>query len=118
MGEKSKREGGGAGGMELGGKGEVEIGLTFMSEMGDPGIDIVGPLPREISPPTILGGFVSTHAKDPAAAKALLNYLSSPEAAAGYKAQGMEPGRWVVSTPASAPLSPVIGSSVVIAHLV
>jgi molybdate transport system substrate-binding protein len=90
---KIKPAQGGAGAMALAAKGEVEIGLTFMSEMGDPGIDIVGPLPREISPPTTLVGFVSTHAKDPAAAKALLKYLSSPEAAAVYKAQGMQPDR-------------------------
>jgi ABC-type Fe3+ transport system substrate-binding protein len=38
-------------------------------------------------------GFVSTHAKNPAAAKALLAYLSSPEAAAVYKAQRMQPSR-------------------------
>ena len=90
---KLKRSQGGAGAMAMVAKGEVEIGLTFMSEMEEPGIDIVGPLPREISPPTTLVGFVSTHAKDPAAAKALLDYLSSPEAAAVYKAQGMQPGR-------------------------
>ena len=90
---KIKPAQGGAGAMALAAKGEVEIGLTFMSEMGDPGIDIVGPLPREISPPTVLVGFVSAHAKDPAAAKALLDYLSSPDAAAVYKAQGMQPGR-------------------------
>jgi ABC-type Fe3+ transport system substrate-binding protein len=40
-----------------------------------------------------LVGFVSTHAKNPAAAKALLAYLSSPAAAAVYKAQRMQPGR-------------------------
>jgi molybdate transport system substrate-binding protein len=90
---KIKLAQGGAGAMALAAKGEVEVGLTFMSEMADPGIDIVGPLPKEISPPTVLVGFVSTHAKDPAAAKALLDYLSSPEAAAIYKAQGMQPGR-------------------------
>jgi len=90
---KIKPAQGGAGAMAMAAKGEAEIGLTFLSEMGDPGIDIVGPLPAEISPPTVLVGFVSTHAKDPAAAKALLDYLSSPEAAAVYKAQGMQPGR-------------------------
>jgi molybdate transport system substrate-binding protein len=90
---KIKPAQGGAGAMALAANGEVEIGLTFMSEMGDPGIDIVGPLPREISPPTVLVGFVSAHAKNPAAAKALLEYLSSPDAAAVYKAQGMQPGR-------------------------
>ena len=90
---KIKRAQGGAGAMALVAKGEVDIGLTFLSEMKEPGIDVVGPLPREISTPTALVGFVSSHAKDPAAAKALLDYLSSPDAAAVYKAQGMQPGR-------------------------
>jgi molybdate transport system substrate-binding protein len=74
-------------------KGEAEIGLTFLSEMEEPGIDVVGPLPREISTPTSLVGFVSTHAKDPAAAKALLEYLSSAGVAAVYEAHRMKPGR-------------------------
>ncbi len=79
--------------MALVASGEVEIGMTFLPGMTDPGIDIVGPLPREVSPPTIVIGFVSSHAKDPAAAKDLLTYLSSPEAAATYKAQKFQPGR-------------------------
>lgn len=90
---KIKLAQGGAGAMSLVAKGEVDIGLTFLSEMNDPGIDVVGPLPKAISTPTTLVGFVSAHAKDPAAAKALLDYLSSPEAATVYKAQGMQPGR-------------------------
>src|SRR5712692_475543 len=90
---KLKRAQGGAAAMAMTAKGEVEIGLTFLSEMNEPGLDIVGPLPREISTPTSLVGFVSSHAKDPAVAKALLDYLSSPDAAAVYKAQGMQPGR-------------------------
>jgi molybdate transport system substrate-binding protein len=89
---KIKRAQGGAGAMALVAKGDVEIGLTFLSEMDDPGIDVLGPLPREISTPTILIGFVSTHAKNPVAARALLDYLSTPAAAAVYKAQGMYPG--------------------------
>jgi molybdate transport system substrate-binding protein len=90
---KVKLGSGGADAMVKVAKGEVEIGLTYVSEMDVPGIDIVGPLPQQISPPTRLEGFISTHAKDPAAAKALLDYLSSPEAAAVYKAHKMEPGR-------------------------
>jgi molybdate transport system substrate-binding protein len=85
--------GGGAVVSAMVGKGEVEIGMTFISEMNDPGIDIVGPLPREVVPWTPLVGFVSTHAKNPEAAKALLQYLSSPEAAAVYKSLGMQPGK-------------------------
>ena len=84
---------GGAGAMGMVAKGEVEIGLTFVSEMRDDGIDVVGPLPRAISTPTGLVGYVSSHAKDPAAAKALLEFLSSPDAAAAYQAEGMQPGR-------------------------
>jgi molybdate transport system substrate-binding protein len=85
--------GGGAVVSAMVGKGEAEIGMTFISEMNDPGIDIVGPLPREVLPWTPLVGFVSAHAKNPEAAKALLQYLSSPEAAAVYKSLGMQPGK-------------------------
>jgi molybdate transport system substrate-binding protein len=84
---------GGAGAMAMVAKGDAEIGLTFLSEMEDPGIDVVGPLPREISTPTSLVGFISAHAKDPISAKALLDFLSSPSAAAVYKALRMQPGR-------------------------
>jgi hypothetical protein len=38
-------------------------------------------------------GFLSAGAKAPEAASALLRYLSSPDAAAVYKACGMQPGR-------------------------
>src|SRR5580658_8927077 len=58
---KLKRAQGGAGAMAMAAKGEAEIGLTFLSEMEDPGIDVVGPLPAEISPATTLVGFISSH---------------------------------------------------------
>lgn len=74
-------------------RGDVNVAITFASEMNDPGADVVGPLPREISTPTALVGFVSSHANVPEAAKAVLSYLASPEAAAAYKACGMQPGR-------------------------
>ena len=89
---KIKLAQGGAAAMEALAKGDVEIGLTFISEIiTEPGVESVGALPREISTPTALVGFVSAHATSPAAAKALLAYLSSPEAAAVYKARGMQP---------------------------
>ncbi|MBI3490994.1 MAG: molybdate ABC transporter substrate-binding protein [Acidobacteria bacterium] len=84
---------GGAGAMALLAQGEIDIGLTFISEIiTEPGVEVVGPLPREISTPTALVGFLSAQAKAPAAARALLQYLSSPEAAAIYRASGMQPG--------------------------
>lgn len=79
--------------MKITARGESEIGVTFLSEL-DPeaGIDIVGPLPEDIAPPTQLVGFVSTLAKDAKGAKALLDYLSSAEAAAVYRHHRMQPG--------------------------
>jgi molybdate transport system substrate-binding protein len=90
---KIKRAQGGAGAMTMLVKGEVDIGVTFLSEMSDPGVEAVGPLPHAISTPTSLVGFVSAHARSPEAAKALLTFLSSAEAAAVYRACGMQPGR-------------------------
>ena len=84
---------GGANAMVVLANGEVEIGLTFLSEIHNPGVDIVGPLPLEISTPTSLVGFISAHAKAPDAAKALLSYMSSPAVAGVYKSLGMLPGR-------------------------
>lgn len=84
---------GGARAMAMVASGEVEIGMTLLPGMTDEGIDIVGTLPREVSPPTVVMGFVSSHAKDPAAAKDLLAYFASPEVAAIYKASKMQPGR-------------------------
>ena len=93
MKSKITRAQGGALSMEMLAKGEVEIGLTFLSEIHDPGVEVVGILPREISEPTALVGFVSTKAKSPQAAKALLNYLSGTEAAVVYMAMGMQAGK-------------------------
>jgi molybdate transport system substrate-binding protein len=85
---------GGRGAMELLAKGEVDFGLTFISEIiTEPGVEVVGPLPRDISTPTALIGFISAQSKEPEAAKALMRYLSSPEVAAVYKERGMQPGR-------------------------
>ena len=91
---KIKPAQGGRGAMALLAKGDVEIGLTFISEIiTEPGVEVAGPLPRDISAPTELVAFIGAHSKDQAGAKALLAFLSGPEAALVYKARGMEPGR-------------------------
>jgi molybdate transport system substrate-binding protein len=81
----------GAGAIGLVATGEVQLYLTFLSEMTAPGIDVVGPLPREISMPTELVGFATTRAKNPSDARELLNYLISADAVAVYKAHWMVP---------------------------
>jgi molybdate transport system substrate-binding protein len=79
--------------LQMAATGEVDIGFTFRSEMRDPGTDIVGALSPEVCAPTYLFGLLSSHAKDPSAAQALLDYLSSPAAARAYRAANMVPGR-------------------------
>jgi len=85
---------GGAGAIAMLAKGDVDIGLTFVSEIiTEPGVEVVGPLPESVSTPTRLSGFISAHSKEPAAAKQLLDYLSSADAAKVYRERGMVPGR-------------------------
>jgi molybdate transport system substrate-binding protein len=79
--------------MQLLTRGDIDVAITFASEINDPGVDVVGQLPREISTPTALVGFISSRAKAPEAAKALLSYLSSSDGAAAYRACGMQPAR-------------------------
>jgi len=72
------------------GEADVFIGPEVSDNVPD-GIDVVGALPRSVATPVEIVGFVSTRAKDPKAAKALLQYLRSPEAETLYKAQGLLP---------------------------
>jgi len=91
---KIKLTQGGAAAMALLAKGEVDIALTFVSEiLTEPGVELVGPLPVSISTPTRFSGFVGTHSKVPAAVKELLIYLSSAEVAQVYRDRGMVPSR-------------------------
>jgi molybdate transport system substrate-binding protein len=77
--------------MQLLVKGDIDVAITFASEITDPGVEVVGPLPRDISTPTELVGFVSAHTKSPDGARTLLRFLSSADAAVAYKACAMQP---------------------------
>src|SRR3989442_410118 len=72
------------------GAAEISLGPYFNDDLV-PGVERIGALPRNVSTPTAIVGLIGIHAKDPAAAKALLDYLSSAEAHAVYKEIGMEP---------------------------
>lgn len=62
--------------------GESEIAFgPYLSDMRNPGLDIVGALPPEAATPVDITGFISTGAKDRAAAKSLIDYLRSADAA-------------------------------------
>ena len=73
--------------------GNIDIGMLYLSDIlpDRDKITIVGVLPRQIYTPTGIVGFISTHASDPTAARALLQYLVSPDAQAIFKEAGFEP---------------------------
>src|SRR5579864_7079361 len=73
--------------------GNIDIGLLMLSDElpYKDKFDVAGVLPRKLCTPTPLVGFISTHASDPAAAKALLQFLTAPEAQAIFKEAGLEP---------------------------
>lgn len=73
--------------------GSIDIGMLMLSDMlpEKDKYDIVGVLPRKICTPVPVVGFISKHPSDPAGAKALLEFLASPEAEAIWKEAGYEP---------------------------
>ena len=74
-------------------KGEVEIGMTQISEiLPYADIVLVGPLPADIQAYTNFSAGVSAASKNADAAKALIQFITTPAAAAVIKAKGMEPG--------------------------
>jgi molybdate transport system substrate-binding protein len=79
--------------MEMVAKGEAEIGVTYVSEMNQPGISAVGAVPRDLAEPALYAGVTAAHTVQPAAARALLEFLASPEAAVVYTEQRMQPQR-------------------------
>ena len=75
-------------------KGETEIAFgPYLSDMRNPGLDVVGALPPEAATPVDLTGFLSTSVKDPKAARALLDYLKSADAAPVWQAAKIFPVR-------------------------
>jgi molybdate transport system substrate-binding protein len=75
-------------------KGEYELAFgPYLSDMRNPGLDVVGALPPEASTPIDITGFLSTSVKDPKAARALLDYLKSPEVAPVYESAKIFPVR-------------------------
>jgi molybdate transport system substrate-binding protein len=71
--------------------GEAEIGIHQNSEIvGQAGVTLVGPLPKDIQNYTIYVVGLGSEAKQAEAAKAFIKVLTGPSAAAVLKATGME----------------------------
>jgi molybdate transport system substrate-binding protein len=74
-------------------RGEAEIGFLQVSEwLPVKGIEFLGPLPADIQEITAISAGLNKAAGAPDAAKALVKFLMSPEAAPAKRKTGLEPG--------------------------
>jgi molybdate transport system substrate-binding protein len=74
-------------------RGEAEIGFQQVSELLPvAGIDYIGPLPPDIQQITVFASGIHSAATQADAGKALVKFLTSPQAAPVIKKKGMEPG--------------------------
>jgi molybdate transport system substrate-binding protein len=73
-------------------RGEVEVGFQQVSELLHvPGVIFVGAIPAELQPGFSFAGVITTTARQPDAALALLRFLASPEAASTILKAGLTP---------------------------
>ena len=73
-------------------RGEVEIGFQQVSELIHvAGVTFVGTIPAELQPGLSFAGAITSAARQPDAALALLRFLASPEAASTISKAGLTP---------------------------
>jgi molybdate transport system substrate-binding protein len=73
-------------------RGEAEIGFQQISELINvAGVAFVGAIPAELQPGFSFAGVITSTARQPEAARALMRFLSSPEAAPATSKAGLTP---------------------------
>jgi molybdate transport system substrate-binding protein len=78
--------------VEVVARGEADMVVVVATRIVDvPGVDAVGPIPEELQTKIGFAAGLSASTKEPAAAKALIQFLSAPAAAATLRAKGVEP---------------------------
>jgi molybdate transport system substrate-binding protein len=71
--------------------GAAELGLTHISViLESSGVDLAGPFPADLQFYVTLCGGISAGSTEPEAARALIRYLTGPEATAVIEAKGLE----------------------------
>lgn len=72
-------------------RGEIELGFQQLAELLNvPGIDLLGPLPAEIQITTVFSAGISAGSNQADAARALLDFMTSPAATPIKRRHGMD----------------------------
>jgi molybdate transport system substrate-binding protein len=78
--------------VEVVARGEADIVVVVATRMvGVAGIDVVGPIPEALQTKIGFAAGLSASTQQPDTAKALIDFLSAPSAAATLKANGVTP---------------------------
>jgi molybdate transport system substrate-binding protein len=73
-------------------RGDVEIGFNQVSEIiAAPGVDLVGPLPDDIQNYTRFSAGIGVSTREPAAARAFVDFMASKDAMVVWTAKGFQP---------------------------
>jgi molybdate transport system substrate-binding protein len=72
--------------------GDADLGFQQLSELiGQPGIEVVGPLPPDIQAVTVFSAGISINSQHPEGARGFVAYLASVETEGAKRRHGMEP---------------------------
>ncbi|THD75515.1 MAG: molybdate ABC transporter substrate-binding protein [Bradyrhizobium sp.] len=73
-------------------KGDAELGVFLVNVLMAPGVELAGSFPGELQQELVFAAAVATDSQQADAAKAFIDFLTSPAATAVIRAKGMNPG--------------------------
>jgi molybdate transport system substrate-binding protein len=72
--------------------GDADLGVFLINVLIAPGVELAGPFPAELQQELVFTAAVAADSQQAEAAKAFIDYLTTPAASAVIKAAGMTPG--------------------------
>jgi molybdate transport system substrate-binding protein len=73
-------------------RGDAELGVFLINVLIAPGVELASPFPAELQQELVFTSAVAGDSKEADAAKAFINFLTTPAATSVFKAKGMTPG--------------------------